>query len=144
MMWQFGEMGYDITIGSDDGQKVEPKPVHWEYMNNTNRKALYDAMSKCITFRTTHPDMYGFDGKTTINTWKVGDANMAAKTLVYSTANGSVIVMANFTNDSSNATCNVPVQGEWKNLITGEAVTLSSATFTTTLAAGDYIVLVKE
>ena len=144
MMWQFGEMGYDITIGSDDGQKVEPKPVYWEYMNDTNRKALYDAMSKCITFRTTHPDMYGFDGKTTINTWKVGDANMAAKTLVYSTANGSVIVMANFTNDSSNATCNVPVQGEWKNLITGEAVTLSSATFTTTLAAGDYIVLVKE
>ena len=144
MMWQFGEMGYDVTIGSDDSQKVEPKPVRWEYMQDANRKALYDAVSKCITFRTTHQDMYGFDGKTSIHTWKVGDSNMSAKTLVYSTSAGSVIVMANFTNSSSNASCNVPVQGEWKNLITGAAVTLGSATYTTTLAPGDYVVLVKE
>lgn len=144
MMWQFGEMGYDVTIGDDDSQKVEPKPVHWEYMENADRKALYDAVSKCITFRTTHPDMYGFDGKTTINTLNVGDANMSAKTLVYSNAGGSVIVMANFTNASSEATCNVPVQGTWKNLITDTAVELSSATYTTTLAPGDYVVLVKE
>ncbi|MBR7182403.1 MAG: hypothetical protein IKD41_00220 [Alistipes sp.] len=144
MMWQFGEMGYDITIGSDDGQKVEPKPVHWEYMQVAERKALYDAVSKCITFRTSHPEMYGFDGKPAIQTWKVGDGDMAAKTLVYSTANGSVIVMANFTNTMSNATCSVPVQGEWKNLITGATVNLNSATYTANLTAGDYIVLVKE
>ena len=109
-----------------------------------NRKALYDAVSKCITFRTTHPAMYGFDGTTTINTWAVGDANMSAKTLVYSNAGGSVIVMANFTNASSNATCNVPAQGTWKNLITDATVELNSATYTTTLAPGDYVVLVKE
>ena len=144
MMWQFGELGYDVTIGSDDGQKVEPKPVRWEYLENADRKALYDAVSKCITFRTTHPDMYGFEGTTTINTWAVGDANMAAKTLVYSNAGGSVIVMANFTNAASEATCNVPVQGTWKNLITDAAVELGSATYTTTLAPGDYVVLVKE
>ena len=144
MMWQFGEMGYDISIGSDDGQKVEPKPVHWEYMNVAERKALYDAMCKCITFRTSHQDMYGFEGKPVIQTWAVGDANMAAKTLVYSTASGSVIVMANFTNASSNATCNVPVQGTWKNLVTNAAVELNSASYTTTLAPGDYVVLVKE
>ena len=144
MMWQFGEMGYDISIGPDDGQKVEPKPVHWEYMNVAERKALYDAMCKCITFRTSHQDMYGFEGKPVIQTWAVGDANMAAKTLVYSTASGSVIVMANFTNASSNATCNVPVQGTWKNLITNAAVELNSASYTTTLAPGDYVVLVKE
>lgn len=144
MMWQFGEMGYDVTIGDDDSQKVEPKPVHWEYMENADRKALYDAVSKCITFRTTHPDMYGFDGKTTINTLNVGDANMSAKTLVYSNAGGSVIVMANFTNAASEASCNVPVQGTWKNLITDAAVELGSATYTTTLAPGDYVVLVKE
>ena len=144
MMWQFGEMGYDVSLGADDSQKVEPKPVRWEYMEDANRKALYDAVSKCITFRTTHPAMYGFDGKTTINTWSVGDANMASKTLVYSNGGSSVIVMANFTNAESTATCNVPAQGEWKNLITGAAVTLSSATYTTTLAPGDYVVLVKE
>lgn len=144
MMWQFGEMGYDVTIGDDDSQKVEPKPVHWEYMENADRKALYDAVSKCITFRTTHPDMYGFDGKTTINTLNVGDANMSAKTLVYSNAGGSVIVMANFTNAASEASCNVPVQGTWKNLITDATVELGSATYTTTLAPGDYVVLVKE
>jgi hypothetical protein len=88
--------------------------------------------------------MYGFEGKPVIQTWAVGDANMAAKTLVYSTASGSVIVMANFTNASSNATCNVPVQGTWKNLITNAAVELNSASYTTALAPGDYVVLVKE
>ena len=144
MMWQFGEMGYDVSLGADDSQKVEPKPVRWEYMEDANRKALYDAVSKCITFRTTHPAMYGFDGKTTINTWSVGDANMAAKTLVYSNGGSSVIVMANFTNAESTATCNVPAQGTWKNLITDAAVELNSATYTTTLAPGDYVVMVKE
>ena len=88
--------------------------------------------------------MYRFDGTTTINTWQVGDANMAAKTLVYSTNAGSVIVMANFTNAANDATCNVPVQGTWKNLMTDQTITLSTPTFTTTLAAGDYIVLVRE
>jgi hypothetical protein len=113
-------------------------------MQIAERKAIYDAVSKCITFRTTHPAMYGFDGKPAIQTLAVGDANMAAKTLVYSTNAGSVIVMANFTNSPSNATCNVPVQGTWKNLITDAAVELNSATFSTTLAPGDYVVLVKE
>jgi uncharacterized protein YjdB len=88
--------------------------------------------------------MYGFDGKPAIQTLAVGDANMAAKTLVYSTNAGSVIVMANFTNSPSNATCNVPVQGTWKNLMTDQTITLSTPTFTTTLAPGDYIVLVRE
>lgn len=143
MMWQFGEMGYDVSLGTDDN-KTAPKPTHWEYMQVAERKALYDVVSKCITWRTSHQDMYGFDGKTTIQTWSVGDAKMNSKTLVYSTDNGSVIVMANFTNAQSEATCNVPVQGTWKNLITEEDVELSAATFTTTLAAGDYIVLVKE
>jgi formylmethanofuran dehydrogenase subunit D len=88
--------------------------------------------------------MYGFESTTTIDTWKVGDADMAAKTLVYNTEHGSVIVMANFTNAANDATCNVPVQGTWKNLMTDQTITLSTPTFTTTLAAGDYIVLVRE
>ncbi|MBQ1201107.1 MAG: hypothetical protein IIX59_03940, partial [Alistipes sp.] len=61
-----------------------------------------------------------------------------------STNAGSVIVMANFTNTPSNATCNVPVKGTWKNLISNANVELNAATFSTTLGAGDYIVLVKE
>ena len=136
MMWQFGELGYDVSI--EENGRTSRKPVKWEYFEDANRRALYDAMSKIISWRTDHEEFYGQDNLT-VHTWQVGDGNMGGKVLVLD----KVIVVANFNNAESTTQVNVPAAGEWTNLMTGEKVTLGS-TYSCTLGASDYIVLVRE
>ena len=136
MMWQFGELGYDVSI--EENGRTGKKPVRWNYYEDANRKALYDAISKVISWRTDNEDYYGQEN-VTVHTWSVGDAQMGGKVLVMD----RVIVVANFNNAESTTSVNVPSAGEWTNLMTGEKVQLSSS-HSFTLAANDYIVLVKE
>ena len=136
MMWQFGELGYDISI--EENGRTGKKPVLWDYYNDANRKALYDALSKIISWRTDHEDYYGQDNLA-VHTWSVGDSQMTGKVLVMD----KVIVVANFSNAQSTTTVNVPYAGEWTNLMTGAKVQLSS-TYSATLGGSDYIVLVRE
>ena len=136
MMWQFGELGYDVSI--EENGRTGRKPVRWNYYNDANRKALYDAMSKVISWRTDNEEYYGQDNLT-VHTWSVGDAQMGGKVLVMD----KVIVVANFSNAQSTTSVNVPSAGEWTNLMTDEKVQLGSS-HSFTLGASDYIVLVKE
>ena len=136
MMWQFGELGYDVSI--EENGRTGKKPVRWNYYEDANRKALYDAISKVISWRTDNEDYYGQEN-VTVHTWSVGDAQMGGKVLVMD----KVIVVANFNNAESTTSVNVPSAGEWTNLMTGEKVQLSSS-HSFSLAANDYIVLVKE
>lgn len=146
MMWQFGELGYDVSInanedgilGSGDEYKTSRKPIRWEYLNDANRKAIYDAIAKCLQFRESQASWYAQENLT-VHTWKVDDSNMGGKTLVMD----KVIIVANFTSSQKSTTVNVPATGTWKNLMTGASVSLGS-TYTANLAANDYIVLVRE
>ena len=136
MMWQFGELGYDVSI--EENGRTGRKPVRWNYYNDANRKALYDAMSKYVSWRTDHQDYYGQDNLS-VHTWNVNDSHMSGKTLVMD----KVIVVANFTNAEASTTISNPNAGEWTNLLTGEKVQVGGS-HTFTLAGSDYIVLVCE
>lgn len=135
MMWQFGELGYDVSI--EENGRTGRKPVRWSYYDDVNRKALYDAVSKVISWRTENEEYYAQDDLA-VRTWSVADGNMGGKVLVMD----RVIVVANFNNAESTTQVNVPSAGEWTNLMTGEKVQLN-ATHNFTLAGSDYVVLVK-
>ena len=136
MMWQFGELGYDVSI--EENGRTGRKPVRWYYFDDANRRSLYDALSKIISWRTDHEEYYGQDNLA-VHTWTVADGNMSGKVLVMD----KVIVVANFSNNEATTTVNVPAAGQWTNLMTGDAVELG-ASHSFTLAASDYIVLVRE
>lgn len=53
MIWQFGELGYDVSI--DEPCRVCPKPIRWNYQQNWHRKLLYDYHSSLIELRSQHP-----------------------------------------------------------------------------------------
>ena len=135
MMWQFGELGYDVSI--EENGRTGRKPVRWNYYNDANRKALYDAMSKVISWRTDNQTYYGQDNLS-VHTWNVNDSHMSGKTLVMD----KVIVVANFTNAQASTTINNPNPGEWTNLLTGQKVQVNG-THTFTLSGSDYIILVR-
>lgn len=145
MMWQFGELGYDFSInmneegvlGTNDEYRTSRKPIRWDYANDANRKAVYDAIAKVLEFRNDNEDYYAQDNLA-LHTWSVGDANMGGKILVMD----RVIMVANFTQAEVSTTVDVPEAGDWTNLMTGESVTLGSS-YTAKLAGSDYIILVR-
>jgi len=49
MIWQFGELGYDISI--EDPCRVCNKPILWNYFSEPDRKDLYDEWTKIIKLK---------------------------------------------------------------------------------------------
>ena len=49
MIWQFGELGYEVSI--DFNGRTGNKPIRWEYVNDSDRKALYDTWAKIIALK---------------------------------------------------------------------------------------------
>jgi len=49
MIWQFGELGYDIDI--DFNGRTGNKPILWNYFTEPDRKDLYDAWAKLIKLK---------------------------------------------------------------------------------------------
>ena len=61
MLWQFGELGYDISINTcadgslSDGCRTDPKPVKWEYYQDTDRRKLFGVYAEFAKLKTTVP-----------------------------------------------------------------------------------------
>ncbi len=143
MIWQFGELAYDYSI--EENGRTGRKPIPWTlgYFENTHRKALYNNLSKIISWRTDHAEIFSHDaGNDHRKTWNLGESSKGGKTLVLSNSDGAVIVVANQTKNSATTTVNVPQTGEWTNIITGAKVTLGS-THTVTLGAHEFVALGK-
>ena len=138
MMWQFGELGYDYSI--EYNGRVGKKPVQWSYYDDFNRHALYDAVSKAISWRTSHEKMYSHDGVS--YTCHVDNGDFGGKHIVYHTNEGSVIAVCNFGNSYVSFDISVPASGTWTNLMTGQKLTLGS-TYKVSLSGGEYVVLVR-
>jgi len=49
MIWQFGELGYDIDI--DFNGRTGNKPILWNYFTESDRKDVYDAWAKLIKLK---------------------------------------------------------------------------------------------
>ena len=121
MIWQFGEMGYDISI--DENGRTGRKPLHWEYLDNQYRKALHDTYAKLLKLRNDHPEL--FIGSATLS-WKVGTSDWAnGRSLhVKSITGKELVVLGNFT--STETTIAFPATtGEWTEWKSGEKETVA-------------------
>ena len=116
MIWQFGEMGYDVTI--EENGRTGRKPLHWEYLDNEYRKALQDTYAKLLKLRNDHPEL--FCGNATLS-WKVDDSAWAdGRSLHLESITGKeLVVLGNFTNTET--TIAFPAEeGEWTDWKSGE------------------------
>lgn len=126
MIWQFGELGYDYSINSDEAGKTVSeeyrtarKPIRWDYFNDSQRKGLYDVYAQLIDLRNAHPEL--FDG-TAAFSWKVGvsDWNKGRTLIIESISGKKLVALGNFTN--ATASVNFPSSaGNWKNYFTGKS-----------------------
>ncbi|MFM8849579.1 MAG: alpha-amylase family glycosyl hydrolase, partial [Cytophagales bacterium] len=53
MLWQFGELGYDVSI--EQGGRTSAKPIKWDYYSDVSRKSLFTYTAQLIKAKTTYP-----------------------------------------------------------------------------------------
>ncbi len=112
MIWQFGELGYDISI--DENGRTGRKPIKWDYYDMSERKKLHSIYTALIDFRNKYPQL--FTPHTTLQ-WRVSESFWGnGRFLTLSGPdNKHVVVVGNFTNNDANYSTQFPITGEWYN-----------------------------
>ncbi len=131
MVWQFGELGYDFSINSnqdgtavDEAYRTHRKPLRWDYYDNADRKELHDVYAALIKLRNDHPEL--FAGSAALE-WKVGvsDWNDGRSLLVESITGKKLVVVGNFTHGAVNVAFPATT-GKWNNYFTGKNETVDA------------------
>ena len=59
MIWQFGELGADQTTKKVNDNDTSPKKVIWSYLDDPDRKGLFNSYKELIAIRNTYMHMFG-------------------------------------------------------------------------------------
>lgn len=140
MLWQFGELGYDISI--DENGRVGAKPVKWEYYTDNARHALFEHTAELIRLRKEY-DVFT-SGDATLGGGASLQKQMTLKNDPYTTtpANASemnVQIAVNFDVTQKTMQVSFPHTGTWYDYYDeGKPVNVTAAPFPIVMAAGKY------
>lgn len=128
MLWQFEELGYDISINQNG--RVGDKPILWNYTADANRKHLYGVYAKMIKMKIKNPVFAS-------TSFKYNLAG-AVKTIQLMDNTNNVEIVGNFDVVSQPATITFPSTGTWYDNFNGTSINVTSVNYTMTLAPGEY------
>lgn len=129
MLWQFGELGYEISI--DQNGRTGEKPLLWQYNAQPARVALRNAFAKFINLKKKNP-VY----RTTNLTY---DFLGAVKYIKLTQGATTVVVVGNFDVISQQANINFGTGGNWyKVMENNQEMNLTGTAYTKTLQPGEY------
>jgi 1,4-alpha-glucan branching enzyme len=127
MIWQFGELGYDYSINSnqtgtaiDDSYRTERKPIRWDYFDDPYRKELYTTYSRLMALRAAHPQLFS---QSAFCSWKVSTSDWdTGRFLTLETVDGQgLVVVGNFTNTPITPNVTFPSSGTWYDFTNNDA-----------------------
>ncbi|MCX2744360.1 alpha-amylase family glycosyl hydrolase [Mangrovivirga sp. M17] len=133
MFWQFGELGYDVSINFDG--RTSPKPVLWEYYDEQNRKEVYNTFSQVIQLKNIinaqswNPDAFTASLTSSIKSFK------------YLSDNLNIVVFGNFGVSEGTITISLPKTGEWYSVLAEESINFDNTTINLDLAPGEFHIL---
>lgn len=128
MIWQFGELGYDISI--DVPCRVCNKPVLWNYYQQSKRKQTYDVYSAVLKLRTSNP---------TFKTLNINHSlSGAVKRILHNDASMNAVTLANFAVTNSSAIPAFQHTGWWYEYFTGDSLNVTDVFGSLNLAPGEY------
>lgn len=137
MIWQFGELGFDYSI--EYNGRVGNKPIRWDYIEDSERRALYDVYSNLIKLKLGEPIFRATDF--TIN---AGDENgLKTVHLTLPSANegelANVTIIGNFGITTQQINPNFQKEGIWYNILDGNRrFVVSNSTASIVLQPGEY------
>ena len=136
MLWQFGELGYDYSIntcinGTVSGCRLDPKPIRWDYLNQPDRKRLFDVTRSMLYLRKNYPVFHTSDFSAQLN-------SSVEKQIILRDPSLNVVVAANFGVLSTSFSVNFPAAGKYYNYFTRDSITVSGTTQTLNFQPGQY------
>jgi len=128
MIWQFGELGYDISI--DQNGRVGKKPILWQYLDNPERKKLFDVYSAMLQLRTQF-DVFT-SGTETLS------VNGAFKKIQLNLNGHNINLLGNFGITDQSVISGFQHAGTWYEFFTGVELSVSDVSATILLKAGEF------
>ena len=137
MIWQFGELGYDISI--DFNGRTGNKPIHWEYFEDPQRRAVYDAWAQLNLLAVGEPIFESsvfsldVDNPNGLKTIHLTDPTAAGDEI------SQVVIVGNFGVVEQDLAPNYPQSGLWYELLKDNLKhVVLDVNDTLTLAPGEY------
>jgi 1,4-alpha-glucan branching enzyme len=128
MIWQFGELGYDVSIDYDC--RVCNKPIRWNYFTEVNRRRLYDIFSSLIQMRREN-EVFETDDFS----WSLGSA---LRRINLNHLSMNAVVLGNFDVTADSINPNFQNTGWWYEFFTGDSLNVSDVNELIPLEAGEY------
>lgn len=111
MFWQFGELGYDVSI--EENGRTGEKPVLWSYYDDPERKKLHDLKAELIKFRLTNSIFQNGDF--------IWSPESEQKRLTMGNDEMKMLIIGNFGVVHRMIAANFPEPGTWYDFFTGES-----------------------
>jgi pullulanase/glycogen debranching enzyme len=128
MIWQFGELGYDVSI--DNNGRTGEKPLRWEYYNDTDRHGLFLFYKILTNLRKTQPafgtDNYSYSLSSPLKRLQ----------LLHSTMN--VNILGNFGVTASSIVPAFSQTGKWYEYFTDDSLNVTNVNDPINLLPGEY------
>ena len=135
MIWQFGELGYDISI--DQNGRIGNKPILWNYFDNQERKNLYNTWSKIIQLKLKYDifetEDFSLDVANTNGLKKIHLTNPSA------TGIQNIVVIGNFGVTTQSINPLFQQTGTWYNLLNeNSTINVTNTSALISLAPGEF------
>jgi len=134
MLWQFGELGYDIPI--DQNGRTGQKPILWEYEDNWHRRDLQLLWSRVIRLRIQEDIFETRNFRTNFGP--------SVKSITLSNDDMHALVVGNFGTASNRGNHTFQTTGWWYEFFSGDSMEISSTTQTLDLKAGEYRIYLSK
>ena len=136
MMWQWGELGYQISIfdclnGTFDEQcKLNEKPAPWDDLANANRLGLAKTIAALNELKRNQPAFGTYDFNV--------DGSGKGKRIHLYTPDQNVVLVGNFDVAPINMVPGFPSTGTWHDHFTGLPVSVNNLGDAMTLQPGEW------
>ena len=131
MIWQFGELGYDVSI--NDNGRTGTKPLKWTYAQDSERAKLLKVYQQLGALKTTKPIF-------TTTDFTVGSLSAVKRNLL-TKGSDYLLVVANPDVNSQVISASFPKTGVWYDYFSGKSFEVKDAEAKMNLLPGEFHLL---
>jgi len=133
MIWQFGELGYDVSINSNG--RTGTKPLLWNYLQDKERVKLLGVYQQLANLRLSKTIFQ-------TNDFKLDLAN-EVKQVNLIEGNSQVLLIANSGPETQSSTLTFPVTGKWYDYFSGQSFDVTNKILPINLLSGEFHLFVN-
>ncbi|PHI18140.1 hypothetical protein CEQ90_19535 [Lewinellaceae bacterium SD302] len=142
MLWQFGELAYDFPINycpngtTDPNCRVDPKPIRWDYVEETGRARIYNLIRNLLFLRNNYEVFHTEDYDVSLTQF--------GKRIHLIGEDIDAAIIGNFNVEPLAIANPFPYAGEWYNYLSTETTSVADPNAAITLEPGEYRIYLSE